>query len=361
MSLIIEIEEPLIDSARKFEKALGILMKATGRKVDFKLDNHSKSEPTPYTALRQHADEISDEVEHNLYVIWEYIVTNWMGQTLQKAVGDDMPFRMNGKIMIDPKSGLVLTKARWKAIQTELTKMFKWLYGSTPDRLVNQAIAMGKLVQQMDPAKRITVPKKDIPIDDASQAVTRQAAYRNVYNWADVHTGELITDVTDRSRRAITNTIMQGYQDGISQKQLQQNLFDEFSVLNRDWRRIAETETATNFNNGYLTAELEAKKPDEEHIFMIGISGAGACSFCASHVADHVVVLLDSAPAGGDTKTIDGRDYTAVWPGKSNVGKKKANWWVSSGSQHPHCRCTWTRYYPAMEKYLDKLKQATGS
>jgi len=106
--------------------------------------------------------------------------------------------------------------------------------------------------------------------------------------------------------------------------------------MNRDWRRIAETETANNFNNGYLIGELESNK--EKHIFMQGISGGGSCSFCSSEINNRIVVLLDAPPATGDDSiTIDGETYTAIWPGKNNFGRKRADWWVSAGTQHPHC------------------------
>jgi len=357
MSILIEIEDPTVNSRKKFMKALTILSKAT--KVDFSLDNHSKSEPTPYKSLQGLADSISAEVEDRLFLVWSHIVKNWMGLELNKARGDSLPMKLNGKILIDPKTGKQLTQGQWNAITKELTTLFTWLYGSSKERLVNEAIALGKVIQSYDPDKRIKTTYSDMTKKLHTEIVSESEHYKNIVTWADVHTGEYITDMTNRSRKKVVQTIMSAYQDGKTSKQLRNELFDNFGEMNRDWRRIAETETAGNFNNGYLTAELDQKKEDED-VFMIGISGAGACSFCQSHVNDHVVILLDKSP-GGETKTIDGKDYTAIWPGKSNVGRKRADWWVASGTQHPHCRCTWTRYYPEIEKYTRKLKQAMES
>jgi hypothetical protein len=308
--------------------------------------------------LREHADSISDLVQDRLYLLWSDIITKWLKLDIKKA--DTTPFKINGKILIDPRSGKPLTRTQWKQIQRDLNAAFKYIYGDTDTAMLNQAVAMGKVIQQLDPDTRITAKPEDLNIDLHTEVVNADDMYQNILNWGAVHTGELIQDVTNRSRRLISETIMQGFQDGKTARQLRTDLFDKFSTLNRDWRRIAETETATNFNNGYLTAELSQGKEDEPQ-FMIGISGAGACSFCASKVSDTIVVLLENAPAGGDTVTIEGKEYTAIWPGKNNFGRRKNDWWVSSGSQHPHCRCTWTRYYPQIEEYTKKLKAATGT
>ena len=59
-----------------------------------------------------------------------------------------------------------------------------------------------------------------------------------------------------------------------------EKLYDQFGGMNRDWRRIAETEIGNALNNGQLLTELDRKKPDEEYVFMKGISAAGACPWC---------------------------------------------------------------------------------
>ena len=94
---------------------------------------------------------------------------------------------------------------------------------------------------------------------------------------------------------------------------------------------------------------------------MQGISGAGACDWCRTHVDGQVVVVLQGPPASGETVTVDGKEYIAIWPGKNNFGRKRANWWVASGSQHPHCRCTWTEYDLRIGEYAKKLRKMVDS
>lgn len=352
--MIIEIHEPKVNPELKFMKALFTLSKATG--IKFEMEHKGHTEPTPYQALRDLDAEVKKEIEDGLMRVFREIVVKWLHLSIEKAKGDD-PFKLKGKTYINPKTGRALTVREWKSIQRDMTKIFGALYDDQQEALTKKALALGKVLEQMNPDDRITTPLDDLNLDSFITSIESDDMYRNIMQWADLHTGELIQDMTGRSRRAVVNTIMQGYQDGWTSRKLQTELFDKFSDLNRDWRRIAETETATNFNNGYLITEAGTRVTDEP-IYMKGLSGAGACDFCISHVNNQVVVLLDDAPAGGDSITIDGKSYTAIWPGKNNFGRKRANWWVSSGSQHPHCRCTWTRYYAEIEDYEKKLRAA---
>lgn len=348
--LVLEIHNPQEDSAEKFTKALGILSKALG--VDVHLENESVSEPTPYTSLRELSEEICLLVEGELQNLLDLIKRDWLKLSLEKAISDS--FRLNGKIYINPKTGKPLTATEWKAIKRDLTKFFSSIYGQTEEAAVKQAVALGKVLQSMDPAARIAAKK--VSLDLFTAVASMGARHSAIANFAAVHTGELIQDMTDRSRKAVVEVIMQGYQDNLTSGQLEERLFDRFSQLNRDFRRIAETETATNFNNGYIAAEIQ-ETPDQP-TFMVGISGAGACSWCRDNVDGTVVVALDKPPdGGGDTVTVDGVEYTAIWPGKSNIGRTRAEWRVCP-IIHPHCRCSWTRYDPRFKEYEDKLRAA---
>lgn len=354
--LILEIHNPLENSQEKFTKALYTLGKAL--KADIVLEHEDHSEPTPYRAVQELTDRTEQFVEDKLLQLFKLITQKWLRVKLEKAVRGSAIFKLNGKIYIDPRTRKPLTVAEWALLQKDLTRIFSWLYGQSQEAITKQAIAVGKLLQRMDPDKRLTVKQRDLKIDPVVETITQAKLYSNVIDWAQIHTGELIVDLTDRSRRSIVDTIMQGYQDKLSPAQLQSKLFDDFADMNRDWRRIAETEIATNFNNGYLVSELETAEP-EEPIFMIGITGAGACGFCQTEIDGRIVVLLSGPPSGGGEKvTIEGKEYVAIWPGKSNMGRKRVDWWVAAGSQHPHCRCSWTRYDLAFEEYETKLRTA---
>ncbi len=351
--ITIEIINPLENPDMKFAKGLAALSKATGKHIH--LDEESKAEPTPYTALRELGDQVFQNVEEGLSEIWAEIKRKWFKAEMIKAV---QVYKLNGKTFLNPKTGKPLTLKEWKVIQKDLERVFGKLYESQQDAMINQAVAMGKILRNMDAAVRITVPLAALGVDTFSQIVSQSDEYQNIINWANVHTGELIQEVTNRSRKQIVEMIMQGYQDKVTPRQLEAKLFDKMSDLNKDWRRIAETETATNFNNGYLQATLEQRAEETTPIYMLGISGAGACEFCRTYVDGQIFVLLQSAPDGGETVIIEGKEYVAIWPGKNNFGRKRADWWVSSGTIHPHCRCSYTEYDMRIAAYEKKLREA---
>jgi len=356
--LVIEVIEPDVKGHEKFAQAIEVLGKATGVEVTFD-HAHPASEPSPYRALRELDAGIKQDIAAGLSMMLDEISSKWLGLAVLKAVGDDL-FKLDGKFMLNPKTGGMLTVKEWEEITGHLDRSFSHLFGRNKEALTKQAIAAGKILQTMTPVDRIDTPLPVIQdqVDAFLAGVGPDSLYNGILDYAEIHTGELIQDITSANRRRVMNKILEGYNNSWSTRELQSELFDSFSEINRDWRRIAETETATNFNNGYLIAELDTKAAPGDTVFMKGITAGGACGWCADHVDDTIVVLLEDAPGAGDQVEVDGKTYTAIWPGKNNFGRKRRDWWIASGSQHPHCRCTWTRYSPGMEKYYDMLNDA---
>lgn len=354
-TLVLTIQDPLVDGEEKFEKAIAVLAKAT--KTEFEIEHNHEAETTPYKAVRDHKDMTHKVIQDGLFKILSNISRQWLGLTMRKAVGDSDPYKLAGKIFINPKTGKELTNKEWKAIQKNLTKVFGHLYGKTAEALTKQALAMGKILQEMKPDIRYLTGTNNINMDLFTDVTKAPDIFRSTLAWSNIHTGELIQEMTVKSRRKVVDRILTGYQNGESSRDLQESLFEEFSTMNKDWRRIVETEIATNFNNGYLKAEIHNHKGTDP-IFMMGISGAGACSFCADNVDGKMFVLLESPPPSGETVEVDGETYTAIWPGKNNFGRKRKEWWVSSGTQHPHCFCTFTVVNSDVMAYEKKLRDA---
>jgi hypothetical protein len=124
---------------------------------------------------------------------------------------------------------------------------------------------------------------------------------------------------------------------------LQQNLFDTFADLNRDWRRIATTEVGDAAGNGMIASLKPGTKVRRIEQYN------GACPFCKKI---HGMVFTVVDPSKRD-KNWD----TEVWVGKTNIGRSGAKqkrtaegmvdrtdeemWKVPAGTVHPHCRGTW--------------------
>jgi len=367
--IIIEIHNPEDKAEQKLRAVVEALSKALKVPAEVAHNHTEKTEPTPYPALQELSDILRDQVRAGLQRVLTEITTKWlrldvakgMGDhfdEFRKAVGDD-PFILNGTTYINPSTGQALTRAEWEVIAHDLDSVFGYLFGEVEQSLVLRAMALGKILQGMPVEDQISKTYTDLKpaVDAEVKKLTADEVYRNIRDFSEVHTGELIQDISDSARRAVVSSILDAQKNRLTARETERKLFDTFSTLNRDWRRIAETETATNFNNGYLVAE-KVTSPDE-FVFMRGVSGPGACTFCATHINGRIVVLLDAAPSGGDdTIEVDGTRYTAIWPGKNNFGRKAREWWVAAGTQHPHCRCTWTRYTPGMKKYYDMLDAA---
>lgn len=172
-----------------------------------------------------------------------------------------------------------------------------------------------------------------------------------VLQFANARAVELVTDIGERVRHRMKSLIIAHEENtaigspDASISRLQQQFLDEFAVLNRDWRRIAITETARNANEGFLAALPAGSKVRRVEAY------ATACPFCKKlHGMEFTVVSPAKEHKNG---------WAEVWVGKTNVGRSSSPrkregdelveraedemWWPAAGTQHPNCRGTWVR------------------
>lgn len=346
----IDIVRPFEKSEEKLEEAIETLYKAFGVSGPLS-DAKAEKEHSPYRAIRELEERIRDRVESRLYDLYRLIVERWL--RLSKA--EDEVYRLNGKTYLNPQTGKPLTKKEWDQIREDLTRAFTWIYGDEEYAISMKALALGKILHRMDVDRAISEPLSKIDLSKKRIEAEFTKFYDREREFAEQSTARAIVDLTQDSFSKIQGAILEAQRNRSLSRELEQDLFTRFGELNRDWRRIAATETANNSNNGYLLSTLEEAKGERR--FMIGNSAPDACDWCLSHVNQQVVILLDKPPkGGGDQVSVDGQPYTAIWPGKSNVGRKRKNWWVAAGTQHPYCRCNWSEYTPGFELYWDKLQ-----
>lgn len=159
-----------------------------------------------------------------------------------------------------------------------------------------------------------------------------------------------VSDITEQARTGMKSAVIEhlqamilGHKDGTPER-LRARLFDAFGKLNRDFRRIAVTETGEVCNSGFV-----ASLPPGARVRRIE-AYQGACDFCRS-INGRVFEVVDPAhePKDGDTQ---------VWLGKTNVGRSASPrkrvggelvdrepeemWWAAAGVMHPNCRGAWT-------------------
>ena len=329
-------------------------MEAMTKALGYDSDRQQK-EISPFKSVRDLEYISKDRVEEGLLKVWESMSETWL--RLSKAKGSEA-FVLNNRIFINPKTGKPLTNAQWVIIKKDVLKSFNFLYAAEEERIALHALSLGKLLKGMPLGNALAYgyPTLAQQVKDTLSLMTNPR-WQNAVTFAQQEAGAMIVELKQKQYKAIHDTIQNSIKSKHGPGQLESNLFDTFGHMNRDWRRIAETEINNANNNGQLIEELDSRKPGEKHIFMKGISSAEACPFCRTEVDGRIVVLLDGPPDnGGDTLVIGEQTYVAIWPGKNNYGRRRADWWVSAGTQHPHCRCTWVRHIPGFEKWDVKFK-----
>jgi hypothetical protein len=160
---------------------------------------------------------------------------------------------------------------------------------------------------------------------------------------------EAVTRLADDARHRMRYVVAQDVERRVlrvpdtSPQALEQRLFDEFSTLNRDMRRIAVTEAGNAANTGYIATLPPGRRVKRTEQYR------GVCAWCA-RINGRIFTVVDPSKADKDGET-------EVWVGKDNVGRSAAPrkrvgqllverephelYWVACGTQHPHCRGTW--------------------
>ncbi|MGH2639052.1 MAG: hypothetical protein ACRDF4_07210 [Rhabdochlamydiaceae bacterium] len=317
----------------------------------------SHREESPFQAYRELEERTLSQVHEGLYKLFEGICRVWLKvdskpYRLQKA--KDSPYTLDGKTYINPKTGKPLGGREWRVIKEDLEKAFGHIFSNSPYLITRIATALGKILQSMDPKEATKASFRGV--EEATKA-SLPTYYDNILLWANETTGEYITSLKANARKNIVATIVDAQRNQLSSSKLATNLLDNFADMNRDWRRIAETEMASNFSNGYLLSTIQQTEKEEKPVFMMGHSDTKACPWCKSHINGQVVVLMKDRPSDDGTITIDGKTYPVIWPGKTNVGLTQSLWWACIPA-HPHCHCVWSRYIQGLEKEHQTILQS---
>ncbi len=194
---------------------------------------------------------------------------------------------------------------------------------------------------------------------------TLNARENAVITFAHARATELISGLGDRTRHRIKQIILE-YEylniahDPLSTVQhLQNHLLDEFGALNRDWRRIALTETVRNANEGFIAGLAEGTRVRRIEVY------EGACDFCRKiNGMEFTVVSASKKNKNGETEVWVGKtnQYRASSPRKRQGGELVERspaemWWPAAGAQHPNCRGSWVTVDSDSEGVSDDFVQ----
>lgn len=143
--------------------------------------------------------------------------------------------------------------------------------------------------------------------------------------YAEQHAAHYVTGMSDDVKQDILQAVVSSRRNRLSPQELQQRLLDDLGEHNRDWRRIALTETTDVMAQGYL-ASLQ---PGD---YVMGQGAANACKHCKRLIIGKSYRISEGP---GDVAS-------EVWIGKTNVGNKVKDY-VPAIPLHPHCRCRWVK------------------
>lgn len=248
------------------------------------------------------------------------------------------------------------------AFQQYLPPDFAW---TEADWLAKRAVLMGRVQASMaeisDAAATALLEAEAVP------AVAEKALQAAV-TYGRARAAENIVALSDGLRHRIRRVLIEHAEAKAlrvaPESTLESRLLDDFGLANRDWRRIALTESCEMQNQGMVAAQPPGQvlRRFEQY--------RGACAFCARiHGREMTVVSPDKPFKDGETE---------IWPGKTNIGRSASPrrrvgsyliprapdelWWIAAGVQHPHCRGTWLQVQkpqgsgdPAFDKWVQEM------
>ncbi len=236
-------------------------------------------------------------------------------------------------------AGAIQSEADYLTIRSYFAGQLRVNLESLPSAAHLKATQIAHLASLL-PATFTDIPPKLLTVRDA-----------HILRFAAAQTANLITNLTETQRTKIKSVVLNGVRritlgdrQG-SWQTLGQELFDTFADLNRDWRRIAITETGNVTNSGFIAALPLGEQVRREEAYR------GACRFCQAIRGQILrVVADDHEPKDWDTQ---------VWPSKNNVGRSASPrkrvdgalmprspeemWSIPAGTVHPNCRGSWSR------------------
>ena len=311
-----------------------------------------KEELSPYKSINQNISIIEKYAHVATGILLSSVSSVFNIEQLKKAKEREF-VAFKGKIQYNYKTGEPITKEEWKKLEDAISKFLGIEKSVIEKKISTDSFWLGSTIKQMDYEERLNTSLRDI---DQERKNFESFHYRDYDNdrieISERMSGSLIQNITDKARNKIKTIISMAEKSKWNKSMLFQNLWDQEEDINRDWDRVIRTESAMNANEGFLITALRAKDEDEEYVFLKGVSSPNACKYCKKLISDKIVVLLEKPPKKGDLIVVAGKTYTALWPGKTNYGRKPEDYW-SATLIHPYDRCCWTEWSPELENFLN--------
>lgn len=340
-------EEKLVKAISSLSKAMKVY---TAIDIEpLKDGGPAKTKEEPLQVVQQLADEIAEEHLKTINKVYEELIRFVGG--LRKAGVER--FKLP-KGIYNPKTGKPLTQKEWKQVVGAIDNYLGSKTEDLAERATMRAAAVGAVLNRLEKegtdVEKLTLkdvrrylPKKAKFLDVQKQMKWRPEAAANLKYRID-NLGNYITSLNDDMRADIKGILIEGLAQQKDVGEIERDLFDAHSEWNRDWKRIAMTETQNSVTDGHMVHEISMSEKGEL-MYMIGVSGGKACKICLRDINNKVVRLLPKPPAGGNEYIDDPYTNAAIWVGKNSIGHTAKETWTCV-TRHPHCGCRFVRYYP---------------
>jgi hypothetical protein len=276
-------------------------------------------------------------------------------ETMKKALGDSGNLKYRGKVIYNPSTGQPIKIKEFNALIEAIENFLNRNTKDLAKRIILDAVTIGKLIQRM--AKyHSTADMKRLKLDDLKYRGKTFNWIRNDlknlktvlgqplsaheigrYQVAQDYVAHLVTRSNNKIREEIKDTVLNGILQRRTKGQVSQDLFNRLGGLNRDWRRIADTEIVNTSNLAGIRQEIN-DAPKGEKVYFRRYELPGCCERCEK--VNGVIALWSDVPLDDD-KIKDPHAKVAIWEGKEY---EKGRTVLVTGTLHPNCRGGWTRW-----------------
>jgi hypothetical protein len=317
-------------------------------------------EPYLYDIQQELADEWTGYYSSILKKIYDIVIAA-LGlprvdmETMRKAIDDSGPLRYRGKIVYNPETGQPISN---KDFDNLIESLQKFLNRNTKDiakQILLDSVTIGKLLKRiarysasakMEKLKLESLKYRGKTFDwiradfknltsVLGEPLTRSEMAR--YQVATDYVGQLVTRTNDNIRNEIKETVLNGIREHRTKGQVSQDLFNRLGSMNRDWKRIADTEIVNTSNLAGILEDVH-NSPEGEKVYFERYELHGCCDKCAK--INGKVVLWSNVPLD-DEHIKDEHTDIAIWEGKP---QEKGKTVLVTGTIHPNCRGGWVRW-----------------
>lgn len=268
--------------------------------------------------------------------------------TFRKAIDPNAP-KLGKEILWNPETGQPITQKEMNRLLNAIDKFINRNVGPMQKEFTISQAAVGRILGRLRENNSFDV-LRDKPLDELKAKDKRWDLLTNYAELNDFSpndysrlkfrervVGNYIQDINDSTRKRIRDVLDQGFLAGKTKGELSQELFDKFGSLNKDWDRIVDTEGVNIFNAEFIDEQKKDVLPGEMLYFIRRESADNkTCSFCIKATQQQIIARWSDVPLQ-DENIKDPVASIAVWSGKTNYGRSRADWWWAEAGIHPYC------------------------